>query len=366
MSLALAIGFAFLASRRVFAQEVCTSDQESSARSQLGTACGSSFPSCLCNYRTEDQSLSQDICTDYMSYCSGLDATSCGTQRSWTNRYDDGTVTYGYDWAYKLGQWRGTRLVSIRNYDQVSCSFQIIDDNAGTSFDCACEARTCSAENSEVWYIDCTGYSTGAYADGCLGATWGITSGVLEGLAIPWGLCNDGSNNDDIMSAADDSPPVKQSRGGVETSTGKIVGIVIGALVVVVGFGVGVWHHRKHPENLASFVTSFFHGLMLVSGNRQVPNSTPINPPSAKGNEELTEPSDSGGAFVSSDSGVPSTAPEVEHTESLSSGRHTTEPSVSIRTVTYPNGTKARITSKSYLDAGGNRVEEEVTEVLDP
>jgi hypothetical protein len=262
MSLALAIGLAFLASRHVVGQEACTSDQVSSASSQFGIACESVDPSCRCNYRTEDQSLSQDICEDSNSYCSGLDATSCGTQRSWTNRYDDGTVTYGYEWTYKSGAWSGTRLVSFMNYDQRTCSFQIVDDNSGTSYNCGCESGTCSAHNSEVWNIDCTGYSGEAYADGCL-ATWGITSGVLEGWAIPAGLCNAYYTTSPAAAPVNPLAPVKPETPVAPVapvtvtqvpakSTGKIVGIVVGALVVVVGFCVGVSQHREHPENLAT------------------------------------------------------------------------------------------------------------------
>jgi hypothetical protein len=313
MSLALAIGLAFLASRRVVGQEACTSDQVSSASSQFGIACESVDPSCRCNYRTEDQSLSQDICEDSNSYCSGLDATSCGTQRSWTNRYDDGTVTYGYEWTYKSGAWSGTRLVSFMNYDQRTCSFQIVDDNSGTSYNCGCESGTCSAHNSEVWNIDCTGYSGEAYADGCL-ATWGITSGVLEGWAIPEGLCNVYYTTSPAAAPVSPLAPVKPETPVAPVapvtvtrvpakSTGKIVGIVVGALVVVVGICVGVSQHREHPENLA--------------------------------------------------------------TESSPPGRQTSEPGISIKMVTNPDGTKARNTSKTSLDTGGNRVDEEVTEVLE-
>jgi hypothetical protein len=323
MSLSLAIGLAFLALRPVVAQDVCSTLKRADASSQLGTACGSPVPVCVCNYRTEDQSLSQDFCDDHSIYCSGLDATSCGNQHSWASYFDDGTVTYGYKWRYFSGTWADITLISVLNFAQRTCLFQIID-NIGTSYDCGCEGRTCSADNAASFYIDCSGYSAGAYADSCLGATWGITSGVLEGWAIPAGLCNAGSNDDGTMNPADDSPVVKQTRGGVETGSGKIAGIVVGVLVVIVGFGVGVWYHRKHPENLASFVTSFFHGLMLGSRGRQAPHSTPTSPP-MKLNEEQSEPSDSGGALTSSDSAavvkLASAVPEEERTESTSSGR---------------------------------------------
>jgi hypothetical protein len=51
-------------------------------------------------------------------------------------------------------------------------------------------------------------------------------------------------------------------------------GAAVSVVLLCVGFGVGVWYYRDHPENLAAFVTAFFHTFHDQDRSRTIPSET--------------------------------------------------------------------------------------------